>query len=576
MINVRELLAAGVVVMAFGAAACAAAAVPARAASAEAVGVAHAATVTVARVGPASIAPPPRPRVVSLHQAFERTLRTVTSGKRSGIVLPRTAHRAALSTGTLAGCKEPGCDLVYNGGPVQHSPHVYLLLWGDWSSSAAQQAYSYLYYSYQGLGASPRDTWSTVTSQYRDGSGSPAFGSSVLASTWQDTSAPPDPVTPNDLAAEAETVRTAAGITDLTDAQVVVASAPGTCFSDGFAGSCGSIQSSGQYCAWHDYAIDSSGNLPFTNLPFQLDAGTECGENWINPGQGGQYDGFTMTAGHEYAETITDPFPDTGWFDAADQNISGGEIGDKCAWGGIMFGVTDPEGDITLSTGTFAMQSLWSNAYGRCMMTSSPHLSVTSPGTQNSTLGKTVSLQIQAATNTQMPLTYTATGLPDGLHMNSAGHITGSPAITAGTWHTQVKVTYPLGTVTASFTWQVSSAAGPVKGYDAKCADDSGGRTANGNKIDLWTCTGKTSQKITFTASGKLQVVGKCITAGTTATLQPCAGTAAQTWTHQANGEYVVKSRGQCLTDPNNSKTNGTQLHISGCTNAADQHWTLP
>ena len=66
------------------------------------------------------------------------------------------------------------------------------------------------------------------------------------------------------------------------------------------------------------------------------------------------------------------------------------------------------------------------------------------------------------------------------------------------------------------------------------------------------------------------------ITAGTTATLQPCAGTAAQTWTHQANGEYVVKSRGQCLTDPNNSKTNGTQLHISGCTNAADQHWTLP
>jgi 3D (Asp-Asp-Asp) domain-containing protein len=191
-------------------------------------------------------------------------------------------------------------------------------------------------------------------------------------------------------------------------------------------------------------------------------------------------------------------------------------------------------------------------------------------------LGKAVSLQIRAATNTDMPLTYTATGLPYGLHMNSAGHITGSPATTAGTWHPQVRVADPLGTVSASFAWQISSAAGPVKGYDAKCVDDSGGRTANGNKIDLWTCTGQTPQKITFSAGGELRVVGKCITAGTTATLQPCASTAAQTWTHQANGEYVVKSSRQCLTDPNNSKTNGTKLHISGCANAADQHWSLP
>jgi Ricin-type beta-trefoil lectin domain len=548
--------------------------VPSRAASGQTVQVAQVTATTAARVGPASLAPPPRPRVLT-HQAFDRALRTVTSGKRAGIVLPRAAHQAARSKVALAGCTEPDCELAYNGGQVQHSPHVYLLLWGDWSSSTAQEAYSYLYYFYQGLGVSPRDTWSTVTSQYGDGSGSPVFGSPVLVSVWQATSAPPNPVTFADLAAEAETVRTAAGITDLTDAQVVVAAAPGTCFSDGFAGNCGSINQSGGYCAWHSVAADSSGNLPFTNLPFQLDAGSECGENWINSGQGGQYDGFTVVGGHEYAETITDPFPDTGWYDPAD-TISGGEVADKCAWGGTAFGVTDPVGDITLSTGTFAVQSLWSNAYGRCMMTSAPHLSVSNPGTQNSKLGKTVSLQIQGATNTSMPLTYTATGLPPGLRMNSAGHITGDPVTTAGTWHAQVKVTDPLGAATAAFSWRVSSAAGPVKGYDAKCADDSGGRTANGNKIDLWACTGKAPQEIAFTAGGELQVVGKCITASTTAVLQPCAGIPAQTWTHQANGEYVIKSSGQCLTDPKNSKTNGTKLHISGCTNAADQHWSLP
>lgn len=551
--------------------------VPSRAASGETVKVAHVTATTAARVGPALIAPPPRPRVLSLHQAFEHSLRAVTSGKRGGIVRPTTAHRALRSEAALSGCTEPDCDLGYHGGPVQHSPRVYLLLWGDWSSSAAQGAYSYLYSFYDGLGASPQDRWSTVTSQYGDGSGSPTFGSSVFdTQAYQDTSAPPNPVTPDDLAAEAYSVISAAGITDLADAQVVVASAPGTCFSDGFAGSCGSTQQNGTYCGWHSYATGSSGNLPFVNLPFLLDAGAGCGENWLNPGPNGTFDGFGTIGGHEYAETITDPIVDTGWWDSSDTASGGGEIGDKCAWGGPVSGLSDPAGDVALSTGTYAMQSLWSNTYGRCMMTSSPHLSVASPGTQRSTLGRAVSLQVHAATNTDMPLAYTATGLPPGLHMNSAGHITGSPATTAGTWHTQVKVSDPLGAVTAAFTWQVSSAAGPVKGYDGKCADDSGGRTANGNKIDLWTCTGKTPQKITFAASGELHVVGKCITAGTTAALQPCAGTAAQTWTHQANGEYVIKSSGQCLTDPNNSKTNGTRLHISRCTNAAGQHWSLP
>jgi serine protease len=239
----------------------------------------------------------------------------------------------------------------YNGGPVQHSPHVYVLLWGpNWNGGNADVNYLYSFYS--GLGVTPNDNWSTVTSQYGDGSGQPGFGSSVFEGMWQDGSTPPNPVTPSDLASEASGFLSSVSVPDLADAQIVVASQSGTCFSDGFAGSCGSTSSGGSYCAWHSY----NGSVSFTNLPYQLDAGGACGENWINSGSGGTYDGFSTVGGHEYAEAITDPQLNA-WWDTSD----GSEIGDKCAW-------TSPSGDVQLSTGSFAMQSLWSNANDGCAM----------------------------------------------------------------------------------------------------------------------------------------------------------------------------------------------------------------
>jgi hypothetical protein len=49
-----------------------------------------------------------------------------------------------------------------------------------------------------------------------------------------------------------------------------------------------------------------------------------------------------------------------------------------------------------------------------------------------------------------------------------------------------------------------------------------------------------------------------------------------QLWTHRSNGEYVLQLNGLCLTDPNGSSVNGTQVQIRACQNFADQHWTLP
>jgi len=88
-------------------------------------------------------------------------------------------------------------------------------------------------------------------------------------------------------------------------------------------------------------------------------------------------------------------------------------------------------------------------------------VTVTNPGSQSSTVGTAVSLQISASSTNSGSLTYAATGLPTGLSINSStGVISGTPT-TAGTYSTTVTVTDSTGaTGTASFTWTVSSGGG--------------------------------------------------------------------------------------------------------------------
>ncbi|MGY5010681.1 M4 family metallopeptidase [Streptomyces sp. 900105755] len=88
-------------------------------------------------------------------------------------------------------------------------------------------------------------------------------------------------------------------------------------------------------------------------------------------------------------------------------------------------------------------------------------VTVTNPGSQSSTVGTAVSLQISASSTNSGSLSYAATGLPTGLSINSStGAITGTPT-TAGTYSTTVTVTDSTGaTGTASFTWTVSSSGG--------------------------------------------------------------------------------------------------------------------
>jgi serine protease len=118
------------------------------------------------------------------------------------------------------------------------------------------------------------------------------------------------------------------------------------------------------FCAWHDFTGDSAltggqvtpppgyGQLAFVNMPYVTDLGASCGAHFVRSGKAGQLDGVSIVVGHEYAETITDQEPPSGWIGPND------EVADACAWKQTGAGKV---GLLRLPTGTFAMQGIWAN-----------------------------------------------------------------------------------------------------------------------------------------------------------------------------------------------------------------------
>lgn len=250
-----------------------------------------------------------------------------------------------------------GVLLASHGGPVEHAAAVYITYWGWTSDPSGEAAYQQAFFN--GVGG---DTWINSTTQYCDNvpsgttdcttvAGAVYIGNPAgqLKGTWSDNTNPlPSRITQRALAAEA--ANSAAHFGNLTaasnaNAQYVIATPSGHSTS-GFGT---------QFCAWHSSTSSSYGTLAYTNFPYQTDAGAACGQNFVNGGSTGLLDGVSIVGGHEYAESVTDPFPNSGWLDG-----NGRENGDKCAWISSGQGAST---NITLSTGSFAVQSLWSNNF---------------------------------------------------------------------------------------------------------------------------------------------------------------------------------------------------------------------
>jgi serine protease len=258
-----------------------------------------------------------------------------------------------------------GNNLAYGGGKVVTSPKIYIVYWGSqWGTSSitndpsgeAALQLSFFQHAY-GSG----DTWSNSQTQYCQGVatgtqqcngagtavGHPA--SNPVGGTWLDSGVTaPKRIGTTQIAAEA--VRAAAHFGVSGDNVQIIVDVPQGLSPSGF---------KTQYCAWHDHTTTASGaDLPYTNMPYVSDAGSGCGAGFVATGSTGvnsATEGVTIVGGHEYAETLTDPAPSSGWVDS-----TGAETGDKCAWISSGQGASSI---ISLNGANFAVQSLWSNNF---------------------------------------------------------------------------------------------------------------------------------------------------------------------------------------------------------------------
>jgi PASTA domain len=258
---------------------------------------------------------------------------------------------------------------------VTGAPRVYLVFWGwGWGvvhyDARGDHTFTRDPYAgapklqelFKGLGTGG-ELWSGVMTQYCQGvaTGATSCAPSVphvpypsgapLAGVLYDDITVPVNATANQLANEA--VRSAQIFGNLTasanhDAQYVILSPTGY-HPDGFG--------TAPFCAWHGAVTSPYGPVAFTNLPYVMDLGAQCGMGLVN-GAGGALDGYTVDAGHEYAETLTDPLPTSGWNDPA---LGGeGETADKCTPPLILIGRRVPV-NVSTATGTFLLPATWSN-----------------------------------------------------------------------------------------------------------------------------------------------------------------------------------------------------------------------
>jgi len=229
--------------------------------------------------------------------------------------------------------------LVYHGGPVQDAPKVYVVFWG-WTTDPSGEAY-YLTNFLSSLGG---HSWLSSVAEYGGGNPTTLFGGS-----WADSTSVPTQPTDAQIQNEALAAITHFGLGTSVNNHIIVATPTGHSTS-GFGV---------DFCAYHS-PISAYPSVSYTNLPYMTDAGTSCRQNAVNGGSSGLLDGVSIAAGHELAETITDPLVNvqSAWYDDR-----GFEIADKCA---------DVVGNITTSAGTFAAQALWSNAANDCVMFSIP------------------------------------------------------------------------------------------------------------------------------------------------------------------------------------------------------------
>ena len=144
-----------------------------------------------------------------------------------------------------------------------------------------------------------------------------------------------------------------------------------------------------------------------------------------------------------------------------------------------------------------------------------------------------------------------------------------------------------LGTPASAipFTSTGTSPVGLIRsGIAGECLDNLNGGTANGNRVDIWSCNGGPgSQLWTAEADGTIRIRGMCLdnkgnvnADSNPVQLYTCIGSPAQQWRPRYPSQLENPATSKCLNDPNGTTANGTQLIIFTCHQTPNEEWTLP
>ncbi|MFJ4749162.1 PQQ-dependent sugar dehydrogenase [Streptomyces albogriseolus] len=124
---------------------------------------------------------------------------------------------------------------------------------------------------------------------------------------------------------------------------------------------------------------------------------------------------------------------------------------------------------------------------------------------------------------------------------------------------------------------------GEIQGVNGKCLDVDNAGTADGTRVQIYTCNSSAAQRWTVSGDGTLRALGKCLDVsgggsldGTRIQLWTCNGTGAQVWAAQSDGTVRNPQSGKCLDASGGTWEDRTPVHLWTCHTGPNQKWTLP
>lgn len=257
-------------------------------------------------------------------------------------VLGATALRTSPDRATNPMLRE---HIEYQGGGVQRVPKIYVNYWGfNVSGRDPDGEQFYLTNFLEGVGGS--SWWSDLTQYYELRAGRRVHVQNNVGEfqgAWVDQTSVP--LHPTDRQIQAAAKRLITHFRFDADATYIVATPHGR-----------STQGFGtQFCTYHGALLGSGGPVAYVDFPYMPDAGAPCFANAVNGGSAGRLDGVSILGGGVLSEAQTDPFVG---FNYAWINPDGSEVASDCTGLNLR--------DITFSTGTFAIQGLWSDKRDVC------------------------------------------------------------------------------------------------------------------------------------------------------------------------------------------------------------------